>query len=281
MREIYDIEVIQNFFSYTGLEPDKQQISQFVIHKSNNELGSFISHLNKLKGMIGYNNVGYDYQILQWLINEYNEHQFKELNGEEISGMIYNRSQEVIQKSNNSPFNDIPEWEFDIPQMDLYLLWGFNQKAKKTSLKWVEYMLDLDIEEMPIKHYELVSDSQIKSILDYNTHDVMATYQLYKITKGDTDHTLYKGVNKIQLRQDIEKEFGIKCINYNDVKIGDALNKSNYLKIKGIDKREIPKAQKPKKEITFGECFPEYTKFESTEFNNFVNIIKNIKIKIQ
>lgn len=281
MKEIYDIEVLSNFFSYTGLDPNNQKISQFVIHKSRNDLVPFISHLKKLKGMIGYNNCGYDYQVIQWILNEYRIHGFEDLNGEEISDLIYQRSQKVIQKSNNTIFNDIPEWNFDVPQMDLYLLWGFNQQAKRTSLKWVEYMLDMDIEEMPIKHYDQVHDNQIKIILDYNLHDVKCTYELYKITKGDTDHPLYKGIDKVKLRDDIQKEFGIKCINYNDVRIGDALNKSNYLKIKRIDKNEIPKPKNVTKELTFGDCFPEYTKFESIEFNNFISIIKNIKIKIK
>ncbi len=277
MVEVMDIECLSNMFSYTGLQLITGKISQFVIHSSRNDLESFKTHLKKLKGQIGYNNCGYDFQVLHYII----ENDFEDLNGDQISKIIYERSQKVIQRANTASFPEIPEWKMSISQLDLYLLWGFNQKAKTTSLKWIEYMLDMDIQEMPIKHYDEVHQKDIQMILDYNLQDVKATHKLYEISRGRTELPLYKGVDRIQLRKDIQKEFGIKCRNFNDVKIGDALNKSNYMRIKGLDRKDIPKPKKTVQEITFGECYPEYMKFETTEFKNFVSILKNIKIKIK
>ncbi len=65
-------------------------------------------------------------------------------------------------------------------------------------------------------------------VSDYCQNDVMATYEFYKVTIGDTEHPLYKGNDQIQLRLDIEKEFDIPCINYSDSKIGDEIIKKYY-----------------------------------------------------
>ena len=69
----------------------------------------------------------------------------------------------------------------------------------------------------------------------------MATYEFYKVTTGNTDHPLYKGNNQIELRQDIEEEFGIPCLNYSDSKIGDEMIKKYYCEEKGIQYSDLPK----------------------------------------
>ncbi|MFK5284160.1 hypothetical protein ACI3PL_31735, partial [Lacticaseibacillus paracasei] len=73
-------------------------------------------------------------------------------------------------------------------------------------------------------------------------------------TKGDTNHPLYKGIDKIQLRKDIIEEFGINCYNYNDVKIGDEINKVIYSKLNNINKKELPKKGTFRKKIKVSDC---------------------------
>jgi DNA-binding TFAR19-related protein (PDSD5 family) len=74
---------------------------------------------------------------------------------------------------------------------------------------------------------------------EYCENDVMATYEFYKVTIGDCEHPLYKGNNQIELRQDIQEEFGIPCLNYSDSKIGDEMIKKYYCIEKGIDYKEL------------------------------------------
>lgn len=138
-----------------------------------------------------------------------------------------------------------------------------------------------NIEEMPIPHDHNVLESEIQSILDYNKWDVIATYKFYLVTIGETEHPLYKGIDKIQLRKDIIKEFDIKCINYNDVKIGDEINKFKYCQLSGINKKELPKPNKQIKDFKFKDCFPEYMEFQTVEFRNFVNAFANLTVKLK
>lgn len=278
MIEVYDIEVLINCFTYTGLDISNQKISTFVIHPELNQINEFYDHLEQLKGQIGYNNLHYDAQILQFLIQ--NKNSFKDKSGFNLTSLIYNQSQSII--SSLSPFPEYPEWKLSVPQRDLFKIWHFDNKAKSCSLKWIQFMIDYpNLQEMPIKHYDHISKDQIQEILDYNLNDVLSTYELYKITIGQTDNTLYKGIDKLSLRKDISKEFGISCSNFNDVKIGDNINKITYCNIKNIDKKEIPKSNKEIDKFYFKDCFPSYYKFETTEFNNFINGLKNIEVKLE
>jgi len=278
MIEVYDIEVLINCFTYTGLDINNQKISTFVIHSELNQINEFYDHLNKLKGQIGYNNLTYDSQILQYLIS--NKNRFKDKSGLNIASLIYNQSQSTI--SSKSPFAEYPEWKLSIPQLDLFKIWHFDNKAKSCSLKWIQFMIDYpNLQEMPIKHYDHINKEQIQEILDYNLNDVLSTYELYKITIGQTENSLYKGIDKISLRKDISKEFGMNCTNFNDVKIGDNINKISYCSLKKIDKKEVPKPYEKIQSFYFKDCFPSYYEFKTIEFNNFVNGLKNIEVKLE
>lgn len=291
MIDIYDIETIVNCFTYCSINRDTLVENEFVIHNDRNDLWKLMSHLtgdcmiNKpgLKGMIGFNNQAFDGQVIQFIIE--NCADWLDFTGGEVANIISRYANKVIEKANKGAgqWSDYPDWKMTIPQCDLFKIMHFDNKAKMTSLKWVEYMINMNsIEEMPI-HYmtEVTIDQVINQILPYNKHDVKATFELYKIIIGDTDHPLYKGVDKIQLRKDIQRQFGIKCINYNDVKIGDELNKLSYCKIKGINKQDIQKSNKDIISFKFKDCFPSYMKFETQEFNNFVNSISDITVNLK
>lgn len=279
--EVYDIECTKNLFMYCGIDIKTQERQMFIIHESRNHLvenfpWSMCEYWKTLYGQIGFNNLDYDSQIIQFIIN--NEQKLNKLSAKDCTAQIYKFSQKVISKSEFA-FNEYPEWGLSIQQMDLYKIWHFNNAAKSTSLKWIEFMLNWDnIQELPFKHDQDVNAEQVKLIEEYCWNDVLVTYELYKITKGDTNLSLYKGIDKIQLRKDIQQEFGIKCINYNDVKIGDELNKYNYCLITGIDKKELPKPDRVLPSLKYKDCFPEYIKFETPEFNKFIDSIKEVDL---
>jgi hypothetical protein len=288
MIDIYDIEVYPNLFMYCGLNKDKpEEKTKFIFHESvdsfNNDFPfNFYEYHNKiLKGQIGFNNINYDSQVIQYILN--NESNFKNLTTNEITEKIYNYSQKII--NSNSSFPEIPEWKIKVPQLDLFKIWHFDNKNKSTSLKWVEYSIDwYNIQELPLPHNSIIKKEQLSLIEEYCWNDVLVTLEFYNITKGQTNHPLYKDINKISLREDISNEFNINCFNYNDVKIGDEINKINYLKNKNITKEELYKLKSKnvisKKEISFKECIPEYVKFKTLPFQNFYKLIKNEKIKL-
>ena len=79
-----------------------------------------------------------------------------------------------------------------------------------------------------------------------------------------------KVITKIQLRKDIEEEFGIQCLNYSDSKIGDEIIKKYYCQEKGIDIRELPRKGYFRKSIDMKNCIAHYVKFETKQLQESV-----------
>lgn len=284
---VYDIEVLSNCHTATFLALDNQEVRQFVIHKSRNDFSEYIKFLQtEISGLIGFNNINYDYPVIHYLLNQ--QFIFDDIllgkvcksDGSPLStidsintitNFIYKKSNEVI----DSDWSSIPEWKTIIPQLDLYRIWHFDNKAKHTSLKAVEIAIDLpNVADMPFETSHYVEDNEVQQILDYNLNDVLATYEFYKITIGDTDNPLYKGKDKLQLRRDIQAEFGINCINYNDVKIGDEINKLNYLKATGKKWEDIKNKNTVREIIHIKDCIPSFIKFESEQLQQFLESLK-------
>ena len=283
-RIIYDLETMKNLFTACFLGLDTCTKKQFVLFNDKQEYTNLLSFLDSCKDdkytFVGFNNLYFDAQVIEFILS--NRVKFDKLTCEEIVTEIYNKVQWIIALDDKAKYKSLlPEWKLSIPQIDLYLINHYNNKNKRTSLKWLEFTMQTDnIEEMPIHHATSITQEDIPEILSYNWHDVEATHEFYKINIGETDNILYKGVNKLQLREDIKTEFNINCFNYNDVKIGDALNKQSYCNISDISSQEISESNKVINAFKFKDCFPDYYKFKTKEFNDFVNSFGNIDVKL-
>ena len=170
--------------------------------------------------------------------------------------MIAQKAADIIHDANFDVFPEYKEEWLSFKQIDLFKVHHYDNKNRRVSLKRLEFEMDLDnIEEMPIHHSKTnMTDDEIVMTIDYCHNDVLATYEFYKITTGDTNHPLYKGNNQIELRQDIEAEFGIPCLNYSDSKIGDEMIKKYYCQEKGIIYSELPKKGYFRKQIKMRDC---------------------------
>ena len=143
--------------------------------------------------------------------------------------------------------------------------------------------MDLEnIEEMPIHHTKTdMTKDEVFQTLQYCFNDVDATYEFYKVTIGDTEHPLYKGNNQIQLRLDIQSEFGIDCLNYSDSKIGDEIIKKYYCDEKNIDIKELPRKGFFRKSIALKNCIAPYVKFETKQLQQFLKNIRGLTLGLQ
>lgn len=268
--EVYDIETLSNLFTYTGYCRNTNTLHQFVIHQSRNDYEELLNHLFRDPMiMIGFNNEGFDYPILHHMINHKDE--YIHLSGHDLSEKIYKKSQDVI----NMEFSMVADKNKHIRQIDLYLIHHYNNANRRTSLKDLEFNMRMSsVQDMPIDHRQYCFSNHIPIVLSYNEHDVMATNQFLDITLGKTDNIVYKGKNKIELRQAIGKKFKLPCLNYADVKIGEQIILNEYCRITGKKVWDVKKLRTYRGEIELKECIPDWTSFKSKEFNNFLNLIK-------
>ena len=265
--EIYDIEVLSNCFTYTGYVPSEDKYYQFVIWRDRNDITDLCNHL--LRGIygVGFNNEGYDYPVLHHIINHYQE--YVSLMPSDITSKIYKKSQEVI----GMEFSAIADKNKFIPQLDLFKMWHYDNKGRACSLKHLECSMRMDnIEDMPFDHTHFVkNDEELNMILNYNKHDVYATYLFYKITIGETEHSLYKGKNKIQLRRDIRSKYKIPCYNYPDVKLGEQLLLTLYCMYTNQNPYDVKQWRTPRPEIKISDCIFPYIEFKTKPFQALKN----------
>lgn len=274
LSEVYDIESLSNFFSYTGYCRQNKEYYQFVIHSSRNDYEALIKHLFRDKLiMIGYNNESYDYVILHHMINHYD--MYRTLSGLDLAQRIYQKSQETIDEK----FTTVADWNKKIIQLDLFKIHHFDNLARSTSLKSLEIAMNLPfVEDMPFSHEHWITIEDIPSILAYNKLDVIATNVFLDLTLGNTEHPVYKGKNKIELRQLLKNKYKLPCLNWNDVKLGTELILKLYCQKFNKDPKSVRKLRTFRDIIDLKDCIPSWCNFKSLEFNKLIEFFSSSKI---
>lgn len=137
-----------------------------------------------------------------------------------------------------------------------------------------------EVEEMPIHHTTWCKSGDEEIVLAYNANDVLATYKFFQVTLGRTDYSIYKGKNKIELRQTLSKKFHVNCLNLPDVGIGAELMLTLYARAVKKNPYSIKKSGgTPRASIDLKECVPFWCNIQSKEFNKFLDLINNTTIK--
>lgn len=263
MKEVwvYDLETWQNFHSATFLSL-KGEIIQFYIHSTKNELTEYLDFLEtRVSGLIGFNNVNYDYPLLHNILKAKNYLLKKD--SSTVTRYIFNESSKLINAQNTS----IKPNEVMIPQLDLYLIWHFNNKNKRTSLKYVEINTQFEnVEDLPFDEDYFVQVNDIPQILSYNLNDVKATHHFYMLSLED-----------IEMRKELKDEFGftLEFLNYNDPKIGEMIFLKEISKAMGISMYEVKQLSTKAEPVILRDIILDKIKFTSREFNELLNKFKN------
>jgi hypothetical protein len=271
---VYDIETLKEDFLLVVYDIECKKIVSCTVNKEINEIEKIQKITSEYRDFywIGFNNLRFDSQVIQYIISNYEN--WMELSWKEITHKIHRKSQDVIDDANYGIFPEYREYELFAKQIDLFTIWHFNNENRRTSLKALQFYMNWEnIEEMPINHdKENLSSEELIDIYNYCVNDVMSTHQFFKeYTLGETDNSLYKGKNKIADRFAMKQEFNLDCLNWDDVKIGAEWNKLDYVTLTG----KSPKDLQPPKVVhfygkRFKNFFPEWCKFQTKELQNFV-----------
>jgi len=170
---VYDLETL-DIFTATFIDRDSDETRVFVISKDKDERESLFKFLNEeVSGLIGYNSVNFDGQVIEYLFRNPN-----------CTPQDIRRYAQIIT-SEESRRPDVPEWNFRIPQLDLFRALSLSTKAKRVGLKWCEFMMDLEnIEDMPSQGDGFNWEEMV---LSYNLNDVLATKELYNRFKHEIE----------------------------------------------------------------------------------------------
>jgi len=261
----YDIETFLSIFcvvfKYQG------RYKTFEISERKDEYESLIAFLKEgsHKGwfFVGFNNCRFDWQVLQWLIEA--KEPFKKLTGKTKAKHIMQFAESVIEKINNREFPPYQESKFSCQQLDLFLQSHYNNRARSTSLKWLEYSMNWNkIQDLPYKYDEILSFDKFDNVIEYCINDVDATELFFK-----------KSEKMVELRFTQQSEnMHLELFNKSDSSIGEALFLDLMSEKLQIEKKHLKKMQTRRDTIELKDVILPYIKFKTPEFNSVLEFFK-------
>lgn len=262
-----DYETMINCFIAVFEHYKKDERKVFVVHEQQNDFPEFVSFLNKCvkdkQWHISFNGLGFDAQITQHILN--NQAFLLNSTPEVIIDFIYKYAQSVIEKNNRGDFADYAPYKLKIKQIDLFKLNHWDNKAKMSSLKWIQYSMDWDnVEEMPHPHYQPITDRHtLENVINYCINDVQSTKKVFEHSK-----------EQIALRQTLTKEYGIDLYSASEPRISKELFLYFLEQRTGIPKSQLKTLRTPRPYIVLADCILPYVKFDTPDFNKVLDYFR-------
>jgi competence transcription factor ComK len=278
IKYVYDIETLACMFDAGFYDFENDNWIEFEISERKNDIYSFVKFYNNknIEIAIGYNNISFDSQVLEYIIKEYDK--WFDLNGLEIANKIYQFTQKLIENQKYMFYR--PYKNLSVNQLDCFTILGLDNIARLSSLKKCQFQLDYhNVEDMPIHHsITSLTDKEKNDVILYRKNDVLSTLEVYKLILGETEQKAYQGKNQLTLRENIEKEFGLNCKNFSDIKIGDELLKMKYAQEKKIPVNELPKKGTFRKWVHLSKGIPDYVEFKTEKLQKVLEELKTEKV---
>lgn len=262
---VYDLESYPNIWTCCIADIQTRKLKVFEVSTRKDqreEMFEYLRNVRRQNGiMVGFNNNGYDYPLL---------HQFLK-NKSMTPSELFEYGNKIIKSAygENRWQYQVKDKDVMIQQLDLFKLNHFDNKAKATSLKMIEFnSRSNNIEDLPFPVGMILSHQQMDTLIKYNAHDVKETVKFFEANKKNID-----------FRIDLGKKYGFNALNWNDSKIG-----SEYF-IMELEKAGIRcygsdgKPRKTKRPyIDLADCIFPYIKFERPEFNAILEWLRKQRI---
>lgn len=203
---VYDIETYPNVFT-CAFEHVNGPIKLFYeVSPRRNDSSALIQFLNHLAAtesrLIGFNNVNFDYPLIHTIIKM----------GMVDVKVLYEKAQRIINSQDNDDKWSYIVYPSDryISQIDLLKIHHFDNKARATGLKMLEFNMRADdVEDLPFPVGTVLSADQVNVLKHYNQHDVSMTKLFYM-----------KSLDMIRFREELSRKYSRDFMNHNDTKIG-------------------------------------------------------------
>ena len=266
-----DYETLLDCFTGVFENYKTSETKVFVVSRLRNDLKEFIEFLKeniqKNEWHISYNGLAFDAQVTHYILDNYKN--WIDLDDAAIANLIYKYAQSCIIKSRNKDFQDYPLWKMKIGQVDLFKLHHWDNPAKRSSLKWIQYSMDWEnILEMPIHHEtEIQTQSQLDTVLEYCINDVRSTKEIFNKSKS-----------QIKLRQELTKQYDINLFSASEPRISKELFSYYLCKKLNIQKREIKNMRTYRDIIKVKDIILPYISFKSATLQNLLSRFKSLEL---
>jgi hypothetical protein len=268
---VMDYETLVNCFVGVFTHYKTEESKTFVICKQRNDLkkfGEFLKeNIDNNEWHISYNGLAFDAQITHYIIKNYKN--LKLMDGESIAEEIYGCAQRCIEKSNAHEFQEFAEWHMSIKQIDLFKLNHWDNMAKRSSLKWIEYTMDWEnILDMPIHHEtEINTQDQLDLVIEYCINDVEATKEIFNRCKP-----------LIALRKNLTQKYDINLFSASEPRISKEIFAYYLSKELDMPRYEVKKLRTFRNVIKVKDLILDYVKFETPEFMALLEKFKTVEV---
>ena len=202
---VWDVETYPNVFTISAHHAHLPIEWSFEISDWRNDSRAIIEWVHWLKSMdarmVGFNSIGFDYPILHALCRM----------GQATARTLYDKAQAIIEsQDDNRWMHMVKPTDRLVDQIDLFLIHHFDNRARSTSLKVLEFNMRADnISDLPFPIGTALTQDQLPVLRAYNRHDVLQTIQFY-----------HHSVESIRFREELTARYQRDFMNHNDTKIG-------------------------------------------------------------
>jgi Predicted 3'-5' exonuclease related to the exonuclease domain of PolB len=265
---VFDIETYPNVFTLALEHADAPLRWAFEISDWRNDSKDIIAFLQYLKDtnarMVGFNSLGFDYPVLHTLIRM----------GHSDANTLYQKAMAIIHSQDDDSrwMHQVNPSDRFVEQIDLFKIHHFDNKARATSLKVLEFNMRSDnIEDLPFKVGTTLTQEQTIKLKQYNAHDVAQTKLFY-----------FKTLDMIRFREELTHKYQRDFMNHNDTKIG-----KDYFIMKmeesGVACYDFgPKGRTPRQTVRpviyLKDAILPWVQFQEPEFNRVLNWLKDQSI---
>lgn len=258
---IYDIETYKNIFCATFLDPRTRQHKTFEMSDRRDDWAEFKQFVKRCQEnftrWVGFNNYYFDYQIIHKLLSY---EKFAQVGDK--AGFAYEVAQKIINMGKEEKFLHVV-WSHEhlVPQIDLFRIHHFDNNARSTSLKKLEFnMQSRTIQDLPYPIGSYLNHAEKDVLIRYNIHDCSCTADFYMQSQ-----------DMIKFREQLTSKYARDFMNHNDTKIGKdyfimELENANIKCFTTEGGRKEP-VQTKRPFIRVNEIIFPYVKFERAEFN--------------
>ena len=270
---VMDFETLSNCFIavFESIKKEEAERKIFVCHKTQNDIEEFMAFLERNIALnewhVSFNGLGFDSQITEYFLRSKDDllHQ----DGEYIARFAYDKAQTIIRKQNEDEFLEFSPRDLHIKQVDVFKLNHWDNPAKRSSLKWIQFSMDWkNIKDMPIHHStEIKTKAEIDQVIDYCINDVLSTKAIMYLSKS-----------QIELRKNLTEEYDIDLFSASEPRISKELFLHFLSKQTGIKKYELRQMRTHRPKIVVKDIILPYIKFSTATFQNLLDKFNDVVI---
>lgn len=272
MRDyVYDIETYPNCFTCAVKHVATGQRWLFEISDRRNDYSAFYQFCQQLRQigarLVGFNCEAFDYPVVHFVLTTMLP----------TPRAIYDKALSIINNQDDEGAFSSRIWDNDkiVAQLDLFKIHHFDNRARSTSLKALQFNMDSDsVEDLPFPVGTVLTFEQMDTLISYNWHDV-----------DETERFFFKSLDLIEFREQLSLKYGRNFLNHNDTKIGKDYfvmrleqvdPEACYTRDPATNRRVM--RQTARKSINLADAVFPYIRFESSEFDRVLRYFKSQSI---